>query len=150
MRGQGEVLVMWVSSVAVCFSRMWSEGLGYYPHHLDLSVYLSVFTTGHAAARLVSCRGLTWFILTRLFDQIFKGSGCLALKPKPDLYLFLAQVYRATLAGGKGEVAVKVQRPGVLKSVALDMFLIRQVSWWSLSGCMGFFQGLSRVLSRHN
>jgi len=50
----------------------------------------------------------------------------------------LGQVYRGTLkagldpnggggGGGPVDVAVKVQRPGVVRGVALDMFLIRQV-----------------------
>jgi hypothetical protein len=40
------------------------------------------------------------------------------------------QVYRATLVPelGGGDVAVKVQRPGVLAAVALDLFLIRHLA----------------------
>jgi hypothetical protein len=40
------------------------------------------------------------------------------------------QVYRATLTQryGGGEVAVKVQRPDVRKSVALDLLLMRQAA----------------------
>jgi aarF domain-containing kinase len=39
-------------------------------------------------------------------------------------------VYKATLqqAFGGGEVAVKVQRPQVLESVALDLFLVRRMA----------------------
>ncbi len=41
-----------------------------------------------------------------------------------------AQVYRATLTQryGGGEVAIKVQRPEVRKSVALDLLLMRQAA----------------------
>lgn len=42
----------------------------------------------------------------------------------------LAQVYRATLTQryGGGDVAVKVQRPEVRQSVALDLLLMRQAA----------------------
>jgi aarF domain-containing kinase len=39
----------------------------------------------------------------------------------------LGQVYRARLAGGDTEVAVKVQRPFVLETVSLDLFLVRKL-----------------------
>lgn len=40
------------------------------------------------------------------------------------------QVYRATLAAqyGGGEVAVKVQRPALRRSIALDLFLMRRLA----------------------
>lgn len=53
---------------------------------------------------------------------------------KSCLYIhFLAvcvQVYRATLAAqyGGGEVAVKVQRPALRRSIALDLFLMRRLA----------------------
>ena len=42
----------------------------------------------------------------------------------------LGQVYKGTLspAYGGGEVAVKVQRPSVMESVALDLFLMRRLA----------------------
>ena len=39
----------------------------------------------------------------------------------------LGQVYRATLADSGEEVAVKVQRPFVLETVSLDLYLIRKI-----------------------
>ena len=36
------------------------------------------------------------------------------------------QVYRATLAADGQDVAVKVQRPGVEATIALDVYLLRQ------------------------
>ena len=39
----------------------------------------------------------------------------------------IGQVYRGTLRDGGGDVAVKVQRPNVLYSVALDLFVLREV-----------------------
>lgn len=41
--------------------------------------------------------------------------------------LLHGQVYRATLASTGAEVAVKVQRPGVLETVSLDLYLVRKV-----------------------
>jgi predicted unusual protein kinase regulating ubiquinone biosynthesis (AarF/ABC1/UbiB family) len=40
----------------------------------------------------------------------------------------LGQVYKAKLRSTGDDVAVKVQRPGVLKQIALDMHLIRQAA----------------------
>jgi ubiquinone biosynthesis protein len=42
----------------------------------------------------------------------------------------LSQVYRATLQDG-GDVAVKIQRPGVAKVIESDLSLMRQVAEWS-------------------
>ncbi|KAK9823974.1 hypothetical protein WJX72_006718 [[Myrmecia] bisecta] len=52
------------------------------------------------------------------------------LSPEPIAAASLGQVYRATLTGtyGGGEVAVKVQRPGVQESVALDLHLMRALA----------------------
>ena len=49
------------------------------------------------------------------------------LSSRPLAAASLGQVYRGKLRPefGGGEVAVKVQRPGVLLSVALDLFLMR-------------------------
>jgi aarF domain-containing kinase len=39
----------------------------------------------------------------------------------------LGQVYKATLAGAGDTVAVKVQRPGIGESIAIDMLLLRRL-----------------------
>ncbi len=57
--------------------------------------------------------------------------SCLPSQPPACLPpLTRAQVYRATLvpALGGGEVAVKVQRPGVLDAVALDLHIMRELA----------------------
>ena len=55
-------------------------------------------------------------------SQIFER-----LSKEPIAAASLGQVYRGRLRReyGGGEIAVKVQRPGVLLSVALDLFLMR-------------------------
>ncbi len=55
------------------------------------------------------------------------------LSPRPVASASLGQVYRASLARGGAdegvvEVAVKVQRPGVLETIALDLLLLRALS----------------------
>jgi aarF domain-containing kinase len=52
------------------------------------------------------------------------------ISEKPVASASLGQVYKATLVGrlGGGTVAVKVQRPGILQSVALDTLLMRQAT----------------------
>jgi hypothetical protein len=40
-----------------------------------------------------------------------------------------AQVYKGRLFSGEA-VAVKVQRPGVLETVTVDLFIIRRVGLW--------------------
>ena len=52
------------------------------------------------------------------------------LSQEPVAAASLGQVYRGRLRrelGGQ-EVAVKVQRPGVLKAVALDLYLMRRLA----------------------
>ncbi|KAL4425135.1 hypothetical protein ABPG77_008240 [Micractinium sp. CCAP 211/92] len=49
-----------------------------------------------------------------------------SISPKPIASASLGQVYRATLAADGQDVAVKVQRPGVEPTIALDVFLLRQ------------------------
>ncbi|CAL5225145.1 g7925 [Coccomyxa viridis] len=53
-----------------------------------------------------------------------------SISPKPLAAASLGQVYRATLTQryGGGDVAIKVQRPEVRKSVALDLLLMRQAA----------------------
>ena len=41
---------------------------------------------------------------------------------------FSPQVYRARLREGGREVAVKVQRPGVKESIALDIYILRSLA----------------------
>jgi aarF domain-containing kinase len=52
------------------------------------------------------------------------------LTPEPVAAASLGQVYRGVLAPELGgmEVAVKVQRPGVLDAVALDLYLMRSAA----------------------
>ena len=53
-----------------------------------------------------------------------------SLTPSPVAAASLGQVYRGILAPqhGGGEVAVKVQRPGVGASIALDVFILRHLA----------------------
>jgi aarF domain-containing kinase len=57
---------------------------------------------------------------------------CARITTKPVAAASLGQVYRATLtpAYGGGEVAIKVQRPGVLEGVCLDLLLVRRAAGW--------------------
>lgn len=56
------------------------------------------------------------------------------ITPEPIAAASLGQVYRARLreAYGGQEVAVKVQRPDVLPTVALDLFIIREACRWDV------------------
>ena len=63
------------------------------------------------------------------------------------------QVYRARLTQqyGGGEVAVKVQRPEVRKSVALDLLLMRQLAVFAQrfpQACTGAHYAAHSMLSR--
>lgn len=59
--------------------------------------------------------------LDRPLDQVFSS-----IDPKPLGSASLAQVHRATLLDGS-DVAVKVQRPGVQETMALDIDILREV-----------------------
>ena len=51
-----------------------------------------------------------------------------SISPAPVAAASLGQVYRATLAAGGAEVAVKVQRPHLLPTIALDIFILRNAA----------------------
>lgn len=55
-------------------------------------------------------------------DEIFSE-----ITPEPVAAASLGQVYKAVLRETGGEVAVKVQRPGVLETVSLDLYLAREI-----------------------
>jgi ABC1 atypical kinase-like domain len=48
-----------------------------------------------------------------------------SLSPKPVASASIGQVYRGTLVSNGKEVAVKVQRPGILAEIALDLHVLR-------------------------
>jgi len=60
--------------------------------------------------------------LGRTVDEVFS-----AITPEPVAAASLGQVYQATLRATGEEVAVKVQRPQVLETVSLDLYLARQL-----------------------
>jgi len=72
-------------------------------------------------------------------DSVFKG-----LTGDPVAAASLGQVYRARLVSDPDvEVAVKVQRPNMLQSVALDMHVLRSSGWiLRLAGYVGDVEGL--------
>jgi aarF domain-containing kinase len=49
------------------------------------------------------------------------------ISPEPLAAASLGQVYKATLRSNNATVAVKVQRPGVLETVSLDLYLAREL-----------------------
>ncbi|CAM9313370.1 unnamed protein product [Chrysoparadoxa australica] len=51
------------------------------------------------------------------------------ITPEPLAAASLGQVYKATLRSNGAEVAVKVQRPGVLETVSLDLHLARELGY---------------------
>lgn len=60
--------------------------------------------------------------LERSIDELFSE-----ITPEPVAAASLGQVYKATLRKSGETVAVKVQRPGVLETVSLDLYLARQI-----------------------
>jgi aarF domain-containing kinase len=55
-------------------------------------------------------------------DEVFSQ-----ITPEPVAAASLGQVYKATLRESGDVVAVKVQRPGVLETVSLDLYLAREI-----------------------
>lgn len=51
------------------------------------------------------------------------------ISPEPLAAASLGQVYKAKLRSTGADVAVKVQRPGVLETVSLDLYLVRQLGY---------------------
>jgi len=62
--------------------------------------------------------------LNRSTDELFRE-----ISPHPVAAASLGQVYRAVLHSGD-EVAVKVQRPNLLPTITLDLYLMRWASSW--------------------
>jgi len=60
--------------------------------------------------------------LGRTVDELFSE-----ITPEPVAAASLGQVYKATLRKTGQTVAVKVQRPGVLETVSLDLYLAREI-----------------------
>ena len=50
------------------------------------------------------------------------------ISPSPVASASIGQVYRATLRESGKEVAVKVQRPGILAEIALDLYVLRLIT----------------------
>lgn len=53
-----------------------------------------------------------------------------SLTPSPVAAASLGQVYKGVLRSNNEPVAVKVQRPGVRDSIALDIFILRRLAGW--------------------
>lgn len=62
--------------------------------------------------------------LDRTVEEVFSQ-----ISPKPVAAASLGQVYRARLKSGE-EVAVKVQRPNLLPTLTLDLYLMRWAASW--------------------
>ncbi len=54
------------------------------------------------------------------------------LSPMPIAAASLGQVYKGKLKTGE-EVAVKVQRPGLAESIAVDMYILRKIAAWAMN-----------------
>ena len=53
------------------------------------------------------------------------------LSPMPIAAASLGQVYKGKLKTGE-DVAVKVQRPGLAESIAVDMYILRRIAAWTM------------------
>jgi aarF domain-containing kinase len=106
------------------------------------SLYLGNLIDAHASASLMQTYlealsdlqdGLDPFDSYTAFELIERQLG----RPLEEMYSHittqpvaaasLGQVYKATLASSGDTVAVKVQRPGIGESIAIDMLLLRQL-----------------------
>ncbi len=54
------------------------------------------------------------------------------LSPMPIAAASLGQVYKGKLKTGE-DVAVKVQRPGLAESIAVDMYILRKIAAWAMN-----------------
>ncbi len=54
------------------------------------------------------------------------------LSPMPIAAASLGQVYKGKLKTGE-DVAVKVQRPGLAESIAVDMYILRKIAAWTMN-----------------
>ena len=61
--------------------------------------------------------------LGRSVDTVFSK-----ISPEPVASASIGQVYKATLKGSETVVAVKVQRPGILAEIALDLHVLRLIT----------------------
>lgn len=87
--------------------------------------FYSTFSIKIGIAPLLQAEAIMEKSLGRPSSAIFAR-----LSDEPVAAASLGQVYRGRLHSrlGGDEVAVKVQRPGVLKSVALDLYLMRRLA----------------------
>lgn len=94
--------------------------------HFPVAIHLTALLNNPilAATRLHLLQAMS-DAFGRPVDEVFS-----ILSPKPVAAASLGQVYKGRLKpefGGR-EVAVKVQRPGVLEQVCLDLYLMRQAA----------------------
>ena len=62
--------------------------------------------------------------LGRPISEIFSS-----ISPEPLAAASLGQVYKGTIRETGQTVAIKVQRPGMLEIIALDIFILRGIAW---------------------
>ena len=85
----------------------------------ELQDSLDPFPTPLALAMLEEELGLGGASIRTVFSSI---------SPEPVAAASLGQVYKATLASTGESVAVKVQRPGIAATLAVDMVLLRRLA----------------------
>jgi len=85
----------------------------------ELQDSLDPFPTPLALAMLEEELGLNGTSIRSVFSSI---------SPEPVAAASLGQVYKATLASTGESVAVKVQRPGIAATLAVDMVLLRRLA----------------------